>query len=88
MPLIFAGGPTATSNPEPYAEFFDFFALGDGEELLPEIGLIFSQSKNLQLKRSEVLKSLAEIPGIYVPSLYQPSKDFCSLKPLHSSASG
>ena len=36
-PLIFAGGPSATSNPEPYASFFDFFALGDGEELLPEI---------------------------------------------------
>ncbi|MGD1921902.1 MAG: B12-binding domain-containing radical SAM protein, partial [Pleurocapsa sp.] len=37
-PLIFAGGQTATSNPEPYADFFDFIALGDGEELLPEIG--------------------------------------------------
>jgi radical SAM superfamily enzyme YgiQ (UPF0313 family) len=33
-PLVFAGGPTATSNPEPFADFFDFFALGDGEELL------------------------------------------------------
>jgi radical SAM superfamily enzyme YgiQ (UPF0313 family) len=32
--LIFAGGQTATSNPEPYADFFDFIALGDGEELL------------------------------------------------------
>ena len=31
-PLIFAGGQTATSNPEPYADFFDFVALGDGEE--------------------------------------------------------
>ena len=39
-PLIFAGGQTATSNPEPYAPFFDFIALGDGEELLPEIGLV------------------------------------------------
>ncbi|HAC65464.1 MAG TPA: B12-binding domain-containing radical SAM protein, partial [Cyanothece sp. UBA12306] len=36
-PLVFAGGQTATSNPEPFADFFDFFALGDGEELLPEI---------------------------------------------------
>ncbi|MEW6494888.1 MAG: B12-binding domain-containing radical SAM protein, partial [Cyanobacteriota bacterium] len=32
IPLIFAGGQTATSNPEPYADFFDFIALGDGEE--------------------------------------------------------
>lgn len=34
MPLIFAGGPTATSNPEPFADFFDFVALGDGEHVL------------------------------------------------------
>ena len=34
-PLIFAGGPTATSNPEPFAAFFDFVVLGDGEEVLP-----------------------------------------------------
>ena len=46
VPLIFAGGPTATSNPEPYVDFFDFIALGDGEELLPEIGLIISKTKN------------------------------------------
>ncbi|HGY5545688.1 MAG TPA: hypothetical protein ACN46N_07805, partial [Prochlorococcus sp.] len=44
-PLIFAGGPTATSNPEPYAAFFDFVALGDGEELLPEIGLVVADAK-------------------------------------------
>ncbi len=81
IPLIFAGGPTATSNPEPYADFFDFFALGDGEELLPEIGLIVSESKNSGLKRSEVLFSLAEIPGVYVPSLYKPSSDFLSITP-------
>lgn len=36
-PLVFAGGPTATSNPEPFADFFDYFALGDGEDLLPEV---------------------------------------------------
>ncbi len=33
-PLVFAGGPTATSNPEPFADFFDFLLLGDGEEVL------------------------------------------------------
>ena len=42
-PLIFAGGQTATSNPEPYADFFDFVALGDGEELLAEIGLVIEE---------------------------------------------
>jgi radical SAM superfamily enzyme YgiQ (UPF0313 family) len=39
------GGQTATSNPEPYADFFDFVALGDGEELLPEIGLVVEEGK-------------------------------------------
>ena len=63
-PLIFAGGPSATSNPEPYASFFDFFALGDGEELLPEIGLIISLGKKLNLKRSSLLHQLSEIPGL------------------------
>ncbi|AAQ00700.1 TIGR03960 family B12-binding radical SAM protein [Prochlorococcus marinus] len=86
LPLIFAGGPTATSNPEPYANFFDFFALGDGEELLPEIGLIIAQSKKLGVKRSQALLNLAEIPGVYVPSLYQQSKDCASIKPSHTSA--
>ncbi len=83
-PLIFAGGPTATSNPEPYADFFDFFALGDGEELLPEIGLVILEAKKSKLRRSETLLSLAEIPGVYVPSLYRPSKNLVSIQPLHS----
>lgn len=49
-PLIFAGGPTATSNPEPFADFFDFFALGDGEELLVSArwaGCALERSTNL-----------------------------------------
>ena len=68
-PLIFAGGQTATSNPEPYAPFFDFIALGDGEELLPEIGLVLEEGKGAGLSRSALLADLAEIPGVYVPSL-------------------
>ncbi len=74
-PLIFAGGPTATSNPEPFAAFFDFIALGDGEELLPEIGLIVAEAKKQNLSRSYLLRDLAEIPGVYVPSLYKVGKD-------------
>ncbi len=80
-PLIFAGGPTATSNPEPFAAFFDFFALGDGEELLPEIGLVVAEAKNKQLKRSEILKDLAEIPGIYVPSFFKINQNGISIEP-------
>ncbi len=71
-PLIFAGGQTATSNPEPYAEFFDFIALGDGEELLPEIGLVVEEGKASGLEREALLLDLAQVPGVYVPQFYTP----------------
>jgi radical SAM family uncharacterized protein/radical SAM-linked protein len=70
IPLIFAGGQTATSNPEPYADFFDFIALGDGEELLPEIGLVLEEGKAAGLSREDLLLDLAQIPGVYVPRFY------------------
>jgi radical SAM family uncharacterized protein/radical SAM-linked protein len=69
-PLIFAGGQTATSNPEPYADFFDFIALGDGEELLPEIGSVLEAGKAAGLSKEALLLDLAQIPGVYVPRFY------------------
>jgi radical SAM family uncharacterized protein/radical SAM-linked protein len=74
-PLIFAGGQTATSNPEPYADFFDFIALGDGEELLPEIGLVLEDGKAANLTKEELLLDLAQIPGVYVPQFYDMAPD-------------
>jgi radical SAM family uncharacterized protein/radical SAM-linked protein len=74
-PLIFAGGQTATSNPEPYADFFDFIALGDGEELLPEIGLVLQEGKVAGLSRVDLLLDLAQIPGVYVPQFYDMAAD-------------
>lgn len=74
-PLIFAGGQTATSNPEPYADFFDFVALGDGEELLPEIGLILEEGKAARLSREQLLLDLAQVPGVYVPQFYEMAAD-------------
>ncbi|MBL1179179.1 TIGR03960 family B12-binding radical SAM protein [Pantanalinema sp. GBBB05] len=74
-PLVFAGGQTATSNPEPYADFFDFIALGDGEELLPEIGLIVEEGKAAGLSREELLLDLAQVPGVYVPYFYDMASD-------------
>ena len=74
-PLIFAGGQTATSNPEPYTDFFDFIALGDGEELLPEIGLVLEEGKQAQLSRKQLLLDLAQIPGVYVPQFYGMAED-------------
>jgi radical SAM family uncharacterized protein/radical SAM-linked protein len=81
-PLIFAGGQTATSNPEPYADFFDFIVLGDGEELLPEIGLVLEEGKAAELSRQELLLDLAQIPGVYVPQFYDMAPDG-SVHPNH-----
>jgi radical SAM family uncharacterized protein/radical SAM-linked protein len=81
-PLIFAGGQTATSNPEPYADFFDFIALGDGEELLPEIGLVVEDGKNEGMSRRDLLLDLAQVPGVYVPQFYDSHPDG-SVKPNH-----
>jgi radical SAM family uncharacterized protein/radical SAM-linked protein len=74
-PLIFAGGQTATSNPEPYADFFDFIALGDGEELLPEIGLVLEEGKVAGLSKEDLLLDLAQVPGVYVPQFYDMAED-------------
>ena len=82
IPLIFAGGQTATSNPEPYADFFDFIALGDGEELLPEIGLVLEEGKAAGLSREELLLDLAQVPGVYVPRFYDMAEDG-SVHPNH-----
>lgn len=81
-PFIFAGGQTATSNPEPYADFFDFVALGDGEELLPEIGLVIEEGKKVGLSKAEILLDLAQVPGVYVPRYYDMAIDG-SVHPNH-----
>ncbi|MDO8886144.1 TIGR03960 family B12-binding radical SAM protein [Candidatus Oleimmundimicrobium sp.] len=69
-PLIIGGGPCAF-NPEPLASFFDLFALGDGEDLVYEIINKFKKLKKKGAKKQDILKSLAKIEGIYVPSLYK-----------------
>jgi radical SAM family uncharacterized protein/radical SAM-linked protein len=74
-PFIFAGGQTATSNPEPFADFFDFIALGDGEELLPEIGLVIEEGKRAGWSKEAILLDLAQVPGVYVPRFYDIAAD-------------
>ncbi|MEO0350623.1 MAG: radical SAM protein [Cyanobacteria bacterium P01_A01_bin.15] len=69
-PLIFGGGPVLTANPEPFADFFDVVLLGDGEDLIPTFIDVY-QSVRLA-SRQERLKALAQVPGIYIPSLYRP----------------
>ncbi|MCG6133832.1 MAG: B12-binding domain-containing radical SAM protein [Nostoc sp. LLA-1] len=68
-PLVFGGGPVLTANPEPFADFFDVILLGDGENLLPNFIEAYKEVRNAS--RQTQLKALAQVPGIYVPSLYE-----------------
>jgi radical SAM family uncharacterized protein/radical SAM-linked protein len=69
FPLVIGGGPV-TANPEPMADFFDAFVLGDGEEALQDIIEVLKKAKGTVKDRRELLRALAEIPGVYVPFLY------------------
>ncbi len=68
MPLVIAGGPCAV-NPLPLEPFMDAFVIGDGEELINEILDITEGSA--ERKKSDILRSLAETDGIYVPSVHR-----------------
>jgi radical SAM superfamily enzyme YgiQ (UPF0313 family) len=68
-PLVFGGGPVLTANPEPFADFFDVILLGDGEDLLDNFINAYQEVRNAD--RTSKLKYLAQIPGIYIPSLYE-----------------
>jgi radical SAM family uncharacterized protein len=69
-PLVIAGGSCAL-NPEPMADFIDGFVIGDGEEAVLELVSRFRDWKEERSPREELLRRLAQIPGIYIPSLYQ-----------------
>lgn len=73
-PLIIAGGP-CTMNPEPAADFFDLFAIGDAEEMAGEILKTIGESKKDGQSRREVLIALSKIPGVYVPRFYEVKYD-------------
>ena len=68
-PLVFGGGTVLTANPEPLADFFDVILLGDGENLLDSLIDAYQQVRNCD--RPTKLKHLAQVPGIYIPSLYE-----------------
>ena len=67
-PLIIAGG-SSCHNPEPMSDFIDAFVIGDGEEVLIEFLDAYREGKGVA--KQQLLKKLAAIPGVYVPSLYQ-----------------
>ena len=70
FPVIIAGGPL-TFNPAPIADFFDAMVIGDGEEVVLEICDIALQSKEAGAKKEDLLKSLAQLKGVYVPSVHK-----------------
>ena len=68
-PLVFGGGTVLTANPEPFADFFDVVLLGDGEDLLTNFLDAYQQVRTVD--RATKLFHLAQVPGIYIPSLYE-----------------
>ncbi|MBR1685024.1 MAG: TIGR03960 family B12-binding radical SAM protein [Clostridia bacterium] len=68
-PIVVAGGPCAF-NPEPLADFIDAFMIGDGEEVTLTVCQTIARWKESGEERKACLRALAQIPGVYVPSLY------------------
>ena len=69
-PIVIGGGP-CTYNPEPLADFFDLFYIGEGEISYNQLLDLYKEKKAGRLTRKEFLEAAAFIPGIYVPSLYE-----------------
>ena len=69
-PIIIGGGP-CTYNPEPLADFFDLFYIGEGETQYDKLFALYKEAKKKEWTREEFLRKAAQIPGIYVPSLYE-----------------
>ncbi len=71
QPLVIGGGIALTLNPEPLAQFFDVFILGEAEDVLPKFAGVYSEGLRIGLDRKALLVHLQKtIPGLYVPSLY------------------
>lgn len=68
-PIVIGGGP-CTYNPEPLADFFDIFYIGEGETQYRKLISVYEECKDAGLSRVEFLKKAAQIPGLYVPMFY------------------
>jgi radical SAM family uncharacterized protein len=88
-PIVIAGG-SCCLNPEPMADFIDFFVIGDGEEVLLELLDILRGWQENKATRNELLKKVAGVSGVYVPSFYkvdyEPNGMFKGISPIESEA--
>ncbi len=86
MPIVIGGGP-CTVNPEPMADFFDMFYLGEGETSYDELLDLYKTYKNSDMTKEEFLRKASNVPGIYVPSLYDVTYNedgtVSSIKPIY-----
>jgi len=80
-PLVVAGGP-CTCNPEPVADFFDLFMLGDGEESIVQLMDLYKESRERGEDKKTFLRRMAKLQGYYVPMFYQASEEFGAVTPL------
>ena len=88
--IVFAGGVCAY-NPEPLADFIDFFAIGEGEDVIKEIVALYDLAKSENWSKEHFLKEVAKFDGIYVPSFYEhiynTDGTLSSIKPLNGAPS-
>lgn len=74
-PIVIAGGPCATFNPEPFADFIDAFIIGEGEGIVTSVLDRIRLGRENGESRKETIAALAQIEGVYVPVLYTPQYD-------------
>lgn len=74
-PIVIAGGPCATFNPEPFADFIDAFIIGEGEGIVTAVLERIRKGREHGESRDETISALAQIDGVYVPVLYTPQYD-------------
>lgn len=70
-PLVMAGGAAIFMNPEPLAEFIDFFVIGEIEPIISQLTELLRWQKEKGIPREEALRKLAELEGVYVPQFYE-----------------
>lgn len=88
-PLIVCGGPCAC-NPEPLADIMDVVMIGDGEEMILALVDAYREARAAELDKQEILRRLARLPGLYIPSLYEAEYGenglFRGIKPVDEAA--